>query len=76
MNHISVDLTGNEARLIFFAIKNKKGEVAQNVRQKLLDASEARFLRNQREIPTRKPLKVLSERGLGAGFSEAPASTR
>lgn len=49
MNNISVELTGNEARLIFFSIKNKRSVVAENVRRKLLEASERRFLRNQRE---------------------------
>lgn len=45
---LQIELTSNEARFSFFSIKNKKSEVADKVRQKLLAASEANFLKNQR----------------------------
>ncbi len=43
-------LTGNEARLIFFAIKNKKSEQAKTLRQKLVSASQERdsFMKSQK----------------------------
>lgn len=46
---LQIELTGNEARFLFFSIKNKKSEVADKVRQKLLAASEAKFLKSQRD---------------------------
>lgn len=46
---LQIELTGNEARFLFFSIKNKKSEVADRVRQKLLAASEAKFLKSQRD---------------------------
>lgn len=45
---LQIELTGNEARFLFFSIKNKKSEVADKVRQKLLAASEAKFLKYQK----------------------------
>lgn len=45
---LQIELTGNEARFLFFSIKNKKSEVADKVRQKLLVASEAKFLKSQK----------------------------
>lgn len=47
MNNIVIELTGNEARLIFYAIKNKKCIQASNVREKLIRASEKNFLKRQ-----------------------------
>lgn len=43
-------VTGNEARLIFFSIKNKKGKQAESLRAKLIAASEERqtFLKAQK----------------------------
>ena len=43
MNNLTIELTGNEARLIFYAIKNRKSKVAENVREKLIRASEKNF---------------------------------
>lgn len=45
---LQIELTGNEARFLFFSIKNKKSEVADKVRKKLLAASEAKFLKSQK----------------------------
>lgn len=45
---LQIELTGNEARFLFFSIKNKKSEVADKVRQKLLAASEGKFLKSQK----------------------------
>lgn len=45
--NLQIELTGNEARLVFYAIKNKKSLVAENVKQKLLLASEKNFLKRQ-----------------------------
>jgi len=45
---LQIELTGNEARFLFFSIKNKKSEVADRVRQKLLAASEEKFLKSQK----------------------------
>ena len=45
---LQIDLTGNEARFLFFSIKNKKSDVAERVRQKLLEASQTNFLKSQR----------------------------
>ena len=47
---IRIELTGNEARLIFFSIKNKKGNQAESIRAKLIEASEERqtFLKAQK----------------------------
>lgn len=45
---LQIELTGNEARFLFFSIKNKKSEVADKVRQKLLAASEEKFLKSQK----------------------------
>ena len=44
---ITIELTGNEARCIFFSIKNKRSIQAQSVREKLLRASEKNFLKNE-----------------------------
>ena len=44
-----VELTGNEARFLFFSIKNKKTEVAERVRSKLLLASESAFLKSNKK---------------------------
>lgn len=45
-------ITGNEARLIFFAIKNKKGEQAKSLRAKLIAASQERdsLLKSQKQV--------------------------
>lgn len=47
---LRIELTGNEARLIFFSIKNKKGKQAESIRAKLIAASEERqtFLKAQK----------------------------
>lgn len=47
---LRIELTGNEARLIFFSIKNKKGKQAESIRAKLIAASEKRqtFLKAQK----------------------------
>lgn len=44
-------LTGNEARLIFFAIKNKNSEQARTLRSKLIAASQERnsFMKAQKK---------------------------
>jgi hypothetical protein len=47
MNNLTIELTGNEARLIFYAIKNRKSKVAENVREKLIRASEKNFMKRQ-----------------------------
>lgn len=44
---LQIELTGNEARLIFFSIKNKKSPVAENIRQKLIVASDKSFMKRQ-----------------------------
>lgn len=44
---LQIELTGNEARLVFYAIKNKKSILAENVREKLILASEKNFLKRQ-----------------------------
>ena len=44
---ITLELTGNEARAIFYAIKNKKSQVAENLRKKIIDASNKNFLKTQ-----------------------------
>lgn len=36
----NLELTGNEARFLFFSIKNKKSDVAVRVREKLIRASD------------------------------------
>lgn len=43
-----IELTGNEARLVFFAIKNKKSIEAANVRTKLLNASRDSFMKREK----------------------------
>lgn len=48
MNY-QLDLTGNEARFLFYSIKNKKSEIAQRVRDKLLQASDVHVLKNVRK---------------------------
>ena len=47
-SQISLTLTGNEARLVFFAIKNKKSIEAANVRTKLLNASRDSFMKREK----------------------------
>lgn len=37
---LRIELTGNEARFLFFSIKNKKSDIAVRVREKLIRASE------------------------------------
>lgn len=54
MNNLTIELTGNEARLIFYAIKNRKSKVAENVREKLIRASEKNFLKRQHAELNRK----------------------
>lgn len=49
-----LELTGNEARLIFLALKNKKSVLAENVREKLIRASEKNFLKRQHAELNRK----------------------
>lgn len=49
-----IELTGNEARIIFYAIKNKKDPVAGNVREKLIRASERTFMKRQHADLNRK----------------------
>lgn len=54
MNNLTIELTGNEARLIFYAIKNRKSKVAENVREKLIRASEKSFMKRQhKELATK-----------------------
>lgn len=45
---LQIELTGNEARFLFFSIKNKKSDMADRVRQKLLAASDTHFLKSQK----------------------------
>lgn len=49
-----IELTGNEARLIFHAIKNRKDRVAENVREKLIRASDRTFMKRQHAELNRK----------------------
>lgn len=51
---LHLELTGNEARLIFLALKNKKSVLADNVREKLIRASEKNFLKRQHAELNRK----------------------
>lgn len=46
---ITIELTGNEARCIFFSLKNKRSTQAQSVREKLMRASEKNFLKDERK---------------------------
>lgn len=50
---ITIELTGNEARCIFFSIKNKRSTQAQSVKEKLLRASEKNFLKDEHKAFTR-----------------------
>lgn len=52
--NLHLELTGNEARLIFYAIKNKKSVLAENVREKLIRASDGNFLKRQHAELNRK----------------------
>lgn len=45
---LHLELTGNEARLIFFALENKKSDLAEAVRKKLIEASNTNFLKAHR----------------------------
>lgn len=47
MSLYTVELTGNEARFLFYSIKNKKSAVADKVREKLVRASAETFLKKQ-----------------------------
>ena len=54
MSNLHIELTGNEARLIFYAIKNRHNKTAENLREKLIRASDANFLKRQHAVLNRK----------------------
>lgn len=45
---INLELTGNEARFLFFAIKNKKTPIAETVRTKLLLSTGKGVLKSEK----------------------------
>lgn len=50
--NFQIELTGNEARFLFFSIKNKKSDIAIRVRQKLIAASENKFSKQKDNAKT------------------------